>query len=169
MSRSRRRVGPPGRRGRRPCGLLTVALVLGLGAACIPLVPNVVDVSSFPPDVQQQYELFSRKCSRCHTIERPLTAQVDPDRWIDTVRRMSRHPGAGISEREQNEIAAFLKYYAEHTPRSRAKIEKTEKTETPGTPEKPSAPEKTSAPEKPSAPERPAERPAEKPEQSEQP
>ena len=161
MSRRRRTAGPPGRRGRKPCGLLPVTLALCLGAACIPLVPNFVDVSSFPPDVQQQYELFSRKCSRCHTIERPLTAQVDPDRWIDTVRRMSRHPGAGISEREQNEIAAFLKYYAEHTPRSRAKIEKPENAEKPVPVEKPAPVEKTVPVEKPA--------PVEKTEKSEQP
>ena len=74
--------------------------------------PNVVDVSAYPPDMKVRYDLFARKCSRCHALDRPLHARVGAGGWPDYVRRMARHPGAGISEPEQREIALFLAYYS---------------------------------------------------------
>jgi cytochrome c2 len=73
----------------------------------------MIDVSSYPADMQQRYALFTHKCSRCHSLEKPLQARVGKNGWADYVRRMSRHPGAGISERDQREIAAFLQYHAQ--------------------------------------------------------
>lgn len=80
--------------------------------ACGAVPPNTLDVSGYPPDMRARYALFARKCSRCHPLDRPLHARVGQHGWADYVRRMSRHPGAGISEPEQREIAQFLQYYA---------------------------------------------------------
>jgi cytochrome c1 len=87
--------------------------VLGLVlAACSFGPPNSIDVSSYPADMQGRYTLFAHKCSRCHSLERPLQAHVGANGWGDYVRRMSRHPGAGISDDEQREIATFLQYHS---------------------------------------------------------
>ncbi len=69
-------------------------------------------MSAYPPDMQRRYELFSRKCSRCHSLDRPLHAHVGANGWLEYVQRMSRHPGAGITFAEQREIALFLAYYS---------------------------------------------------------
>jgi hypothetical protein len=62
--------------------------------------------------MQGRYELFTHKCSRCHSLDRPLNAHVGANGWTSYVQRMSRHPGAGISESDQREIALFLEYHA---------------------------------------------------------
>ena len=37
------------------------------------------------------------RCSRCHTLARPLNAHItDPQHWIRYVARMRRQPGSGI-------------------------------------------------------------------------
>lgn len=94
-------------------------LLLGALSGCA-LIPNTIDVSSYPPEMRERYQLFEQKCSRCHGLDRPLQAHVGAHGWDDYVRRMSRHPGAGISPAEEREIARFLefhaKYQAERTP-----------------------------------------------------
>ena len=44
--------------------------------------------------------------------EDSLQARVGSHGWDDYVRRMSRHPGAGISARDEREIARFLEFHA---------------------------------------------------------
>jgi cytochrome c2 len=75
--------------------------------------PNSIDVSGYPPDMQARYDLFERRCTRCHELERPLNARVGEGGWGKYVQRMARHPAAGISAQEQREIAIFLEYHAE--------------------------------------------------------
>jgi hypothetical protein len=75
--------------------------------------PNSIDVRDYPPDMQTRYDLFEKRCTRCHELERPLNAQVGAGGWPKYVRRMARHPAAGIPAEEQREIALFLEYHAE--------------------------------------------------------
>jgi hypothetical protein len=89
--------------------LLAVALA-GCGGA-----PNEIDVSAYPAEMQARYELFERRCTRCHELERPINARVGAGGWDQYVGKMSRHPGAGIPPEEQREIAIFLEYH--HTRR----------------------------------------------------
>jgi cytochrome c2 len=87
--------------------LLVVATVLaGCGGA-----PNGIDVSTYPAEMQARYELFERRCTRCHELERPLNARVGEGGWDAYVQKMARHPGAGIPPDEQREIAIFLEYH----------------------------------------------------------
>src|SRR6266542_250447 len=73
---------------------------------------NAVDVSGYPAEAQQQYKVFSQKCSRCHDLSRPLTAKYTTEaQWRDLVDRMARKPGAGISRRDQAAVTAFLVYH----------------------------------------------------------
>jgi hypothetical protein len=74
-----------------------------------------VDVSNYPPDIQQAYEVFAQRCSRCHTLARPLNARItDPQHWVRYVARMRRQPGSGINHGNADIILKFLLYY--HRP-----------------------------------------------------
>lgn len=96
-------------RANRP---LSLALAVAL-TACGGGAPNAVDVSAYPAEMQARYRLLEKRCTRCHELERPLNAKVAEGGWTAYIRRMSRHPAAGISEAEQREIAAFLEYYGQ--------------------------------------------------------
>lgn len=95
-----------------------VALVLA--GACATGNPGFRDglssrqVDSMPPDVQDAYRLFAARCSRCHTLARPLNSGItDPRHWRLYVSRMRRQSGSGISQNDAQTILVFLDYYAE--------------------------------------------------------
>lgn len=70
-------------------------------------------VERFPREVRDAYQLFAYKCSRCHTLARPLNAGItDFEHWRSYVARMRRQAGSGISEQDGEVILVFLKYYA---------------------------------------------------------
>jgi hypothetical protein len=73
---------------------------------------DTVDVSSYPPDIQRAYKVFALRCSRCHTLARPLNARIhDPQHWIRYVTRMRRQPGSGIDHSNADLILKFLLFY----------------------------------------------------------
>ena len=82
-----------------------------------------IDVASLPADVRPDYELFADRCSRCHSLARPLESGITDDVfWKKYVERMRRQPGSGISPADEIPILRFLHYYslgkkapAEHT------------------------------------------------------
>ena len=54
------------------------------------------------------------RCSRCHTLARPLNADITEfEHWKAYVRRMRHHAGSGISPQDAKTILVFLKYYAQ--------------------------------------------------------
>jgi hypothetical protein len=74
-----------------------------------------LDVSHYPPEIQQAYQVFAFRCSRCHSLARPLNAQVtDNQHWVEYVARMRRQPGSGISRSNARVILKFLFYYTAH-------------------------------------------------------
>ena len=69
-------------------------------------------ISTLPPEVSQAYEVFARRCSRCHSLARPLNAQVDDvEHWRRYVARMRRNPGSAITPDEADVILKFLSFY----------------------------------------------------------
>lgn len=71
-----------------------------------------VDVSSYPEEIRDAYRVFAFRCSRCHTLARPLNARIDdPEHWVRYVRRMRRQPGSGIDSSNADTILKFLLYY----------------------------------------------------------
>lgn len=71
-------------------------------------------VAQFPANVATAYDLFAVRCSRCHTLSRPLGAAIyDHAHWKNYVDRMRRHPGSGISPKDAETILVFLRYYAD--------------------------------------------------------
>jgi hypothetical protein len=73
---------------------------------------DTVDVSTYPAEIRSAYRVFALRCSRCHTLARPLNARIhDPQHWIRYVRRMRRQPGSGIDQGNADLILTFLLYY----------------------------------------------------------
>ena len=76
--------------------------------------PNFIDVTNYPPKMQEAYELFTRKCSRCHTVARPINSTLPPSAWREYVYKMMRKPGSGLTPKTAEEIIQFLIYDSEH-------------------------------------------------------
>ena len=71
-----------------------------------------LDVSRYPEDIQDAYKVFAVRCSRCHTLARPLNAQItDPQHWVRYVARMRLNPASGINAKNGEVIIRFLQYY----------------------------------------------------------
>lgn len=72
-----------------------------------------LDVSSMPPEVASDYQIFAQRCSKCHTLARPLNSGITDDSfWRIYVSRMRRMQGSGISEADAERILRFLHYYS---------------------------------------------------------
>ena len=72
-----------------------------------------LDRSTLPDDLQADYDIFARRCSKCNSLARPLQSGItDDQQWIDYVNRMRRQPASGITYGDQERILRFLKYYA---------------------------------------------------------
>jgi len=73
--------------------------------------PASIDISKYPQGIQDNYQVFSQKCTQCHKLSRPINSDfVLPDEWSRYVKRMMRKPGSGISSTEGKEIFEFLVY-----------------------------------------------------------
>lgn len=94
--------------------LLSGAL-LALAGCPAPTAPrgDGLDATQLPPEVRGDYEVFAQRCSKCHTLARPLNSGIVEDEfWALYVARMRRMPGSGISPDDETRILRFLKFYA---------------------------------------------------------
>lgn len=97
------------------------ALVLGFGLllGCSGQMDSLrqgdqLDVTSYPKDIRDAYAVFAVRCSRCHSLARPLNAHIsDPQHWVRYVHRMRLQPGSGIGPKAAEQILHFLLFYAE--------------------------------------------------------
>ena len=76
--------------------------------------PNFIDVSAYSPEMQETYELFTRKCSRCHTVARPINSTFTPEKWREYVYKMMKKPGSGLTPKTADRIIEFLVYDSQH-------------------------------------------------------
>ena len=73
--------------------------------------PTTIDVSKYPQGIQDNYEVFTAKCSQCHKLSRPINSDYAlPDEWSRYIKRMMNKPGSGISSGEGKKIYEFLTY-----------------------------------------------------------
>ena len=70
--------------------------------------PDKIDVSAYPAPQQAAYKVFSTKCSKCHTIARPINTMMKRDEWERYVKRMMHKPNSGISDSQGKQIFEFL-------------------------------------------------------------
>jgi hypothetical protein len=93
--------------------VVLLALAAGAIAACTGSRIEGLEPSKLPEDVRHDYAVFAQKCSKCHSIARPLTANItDDEQWVMYVNRMRRQPGSGISPEDQVQILRFLRWHA---------------------------------------------------------
>jgi hypothetical protein len=91
---------------------LLIALSLALGA-CATTRPEGLDAAQLPEEVRPDYALFARRCSKCHSLARPLNSGiVDDEVWVAYVNKMRRQPGSGISPQDAGPILRFLHFYS---------------------------------------------------------
>jgi len=76
--------------------------------------PDKVNVSSYPADQQKNYKLFTDKCSKCHTIARPINTSMTKAEWERYVKRMMHKPNSGIGDSQGKAIYEFLAYDQEN-------------------------------------------------------
>ena len=73
--------------------------------------PKTIDVSKYPKEMQVNYKIFEKTCSKCHSLARPINSTyVLPDEWERYIKRMKRKPGSGIGSKEAKAIYDFLVY-----------------------------------------------------------
>ncbi len=73
--------------------------------------PATIDVSKYPRGIQENYEVFSEKCTQCHKLSRPINSNYAiPAEWERYVSRMMHKPGSGINAGEAKKIFDFLVY-----------------------------------------------------------
>ena len=104
--------GPP-RRGRWARAAVVLALALIGFAGCATTKHEGLDVAQLPQEVRPDYTLFARRCSKCHSLARPLNSGiVDDEVWVAYVNKMRRQPGSGISPQDTAPILRFLHFYS---------------------------------------------------------
>jgi hypothetical protein len=73
--------------------------------------PATIDVAKYPRAIQDNYEVFTQKCSQCHKLSRPINSDYAlPDEWSRYIKRMMHKPGSGISSAEGKKIYEFLTF-----------------------------------------------------------
>lgn len=82
-----------------------------------------IDVSAYPPEQQQAYAVFAQKCSKCHTLARPVNSSLRGDEWMSYIARMSRKPGSGISPGDGEVILDFLVFDAARRERTAGSVD----------------------------------------------
>src|SRR5690348_4624147 len=74
--------------------------------------PDNIDVATYPAKYQELYKVFEVRCTKCHSLARPVNARLKPDDWKLYIKKMSRRAGSGISESTGEQIYEFLRFYS---------------------------------------------------------
>ena len=82
------------------------------------LGPEQIDVSGYPWLQRQQYQVFAKTCSQCHTLARPInapwTSRKDWKRFVERMHvRETVRTGDGFFKEEGRHIVDFLAYDAQ--------------------------------------------------------
>jgi hypothetical protein len=73
--------------------------------------PATINISKYPAAIQENYAVFSQKCSQCHKLSRPINSDYAlPDEWSRYIHRMMNKPGSGIGAGDGKKIYEFLVY-----------------------------------------------------------
>src|SRR5262245_47688535 len=94
-------VGTP--RGFRPAwAAISAAIALSLfGCGSSATHSEGLEPSTLPVELRADYAVFAQRCSKCHSLARPLNSGIsDENYWSLYVARMRRQPGSGISQED---------------------------------------------------------------------
>ena len=96
-------------------GPLATLLVASILAACASTMEQTegMDTAGVPQEEQADYAVFAQRCSKCHSLARPLNSGITDDGyWRMYVEKMRRQPGSGITENDTVPILRFLHWYS---------------------------------------------------------
>ena len=83
---------------------------------------KTIDVTKYPTDQKAAYRMFVAKCSKCHTIARPINSDfVLPAQWERYIKRMMFKPNSKMSDADGKTIYRFLVYDASVRKRDQLK------------------------------------------------
>jgi hypothetical protein len=95
---------------------LSLALTAALCALLVACSAGRASVPEWVPpssEATADYALFSVRCSKCHSLARPLSSGIDDDAyWATYVAKMRRQPGSGISASDAAAALRVLHFYA---------------------------------------------------------
>lgn len=73
--------------------------------------PKTIEVSKYPQEMQDTYKnVFSKKCSKCHSLGRPINTDKTPEDWDKYVDKMMKKPNSNIDKKSAEKIKQFLIY-----------------------------------------------------------
>ena len=84
---------------------LSLVVLVGCAQSAIPSITPDTSV-----DITAACRLVNRRCTRCHTIDRVLRAEVQAEQWPGYVRRMRLMPSSGIPPEDEPLLARCLTY-----------------------------------------------------------
>ncbi len=98
--------------------ILLFAALVAFGALFLAGCPvdksEALDPSTLPEGVRGDYAVFAQRCSKCHSLQRPLASGItDDEQWQHYVARMRRQPGSGITVADEEPILRFLHYWGQ--------------------------------------------------------
>ena len=100
----------------RAAGALRAIAVLALsmlGCGSSATHSEGLEPASLPAELRADYAVFAQRCSKCHSLARPLNSGIsDENYWSLYVARMRRQPASGISQEDASPILRFLHYYS---------------------------------------------------------
>lgn len=101
-----------------------VSIAIGCATTTSNRTGDQLDVSQYPPEIRDAYKVFAVRCSRCHTLARPLNARIrDPQQWVRYVQRMRLNPASGINAKNGEIILRFLLYYMHEKEKARGELD----------------------------------------------
>jgi cytochrome c5 len=75
--------------------------------------PKTINVAKYPAEQKAAYKVFDKKCSKCHTIARPINSDfVLPAQWERYIKRMMYKPNSQMNDQDGKTIYKFLVYDA---------------------------------------------------------
>jgi hypothetical protein len=72
-----------------------------------------VPPEQIPTDLRSDYQVFAMRCSKCHSLSRPLQSGITDERhWANYIARMRLQPASGITAEEAPRILRYLAFYS---------------------------------------------------------
>jgi hypothetical protein len=91
-------------------GVALIAVLMAVSCADAPR-GLLSGTQSPPPEVQDACALATRRCARCHPIERVMVSRgIGVDRWAMYIEQMRLKPSSGISRAEAATIFQCLQF-----------------------------------------------------------
>lgn len=77
--------------------------------ACANKRADIATALANRPDLRADYRVLAVRCSKCHSLARPLNSGItDDNHWDQYVARMRRQPSSGINQGDAVAILRFL-------------------------------------------------------------